>query len=45
MADPEAYSDSGNARELTREYNALKQDLSTLYDQWESLTDRVMALD
>ena len=45
MADPGAYSDSGNARELTREYKALKQDLAALYDQWEKLTDRVMALD
>jgi ATP-binding cassette subfamily F protein 3 len=45
MADPDAYSDGGRARELSREYNALKEDLAGLYDAWETLTDRVMALE
>ena len=45
MADPDAYSDGGRARELSREYNALKEDLAALYDAWETLTDRVMALE
>jgi ATP-binding cassette, subfamily F, member 3 len=45
MADPDVYSNDGRARELSREYNALKQDLSALYEDWERLTERVMALD
>jgi len=45
MADPNAYGENGQARELSREYNALKKDLAALYDQWEMLTDRVMAMD
>jgi ATP-binding cassette subfamily F protein 3 len=45
MADPEAYGENGRARELSQTYNALKKDLASLYDRWEALTDRVMALD
>jgi len=46
MADPEAYEGDGvAARELSDEYNALKQELSDLYEEWEVLTEHVMALD
>ena len=46
MADPEAYAgDGAAARELSDEYNALKQELSDLYDEWEVLTEYVMALE
>jgi ATP-binding cassette subfamily F protein 3 len=46
MADPEAYEgDGGAARELSDEYNALKKELSDLYEEWEVLTEHVMALD
>jgi ATP-binding cassette subfamily F protein 3 len=46
MADPEAYAGEGaRARELSDEYNALKKELSSLYDTWEALTDHVMALE
>jgi ATP-binding cassette subfamily F protein 3 len=46
MADPDAYDgDGGTARELSDEYNALKKELSSLYETWETLTDHVMALE
>jgi ATP-binding cassette subfamily F protein 3 len=46
MADPEAYEGDGvEARELSDEYNALKQELSDLYEEWEVLTEHVMALE
>ena len=46
MADPEAYDgDGGRARELSDEYNALKKELSSLYETWEALTDHVAALE
>ncbi|PSQ98523.1 MAG: ABC transporter ATP-binding protein, partial [Bacteroidetes bacterium SW_7_64_58] len=46
MADPEAYEGGGvTARELSDEYNALKQELSDLYEEWEVLTDHVTALE
>jgi ATP-binding cassette subfamily F protein 3 len=46
MADPEAYDgDGAEARELSDEYNALKKELSSLYDTWEVLTEHVMALE
>jgi ATP-binding cassette subfamily F protein 3 len=46
MADPEAYAgDSAQARELSDEYNALKKELSSLYETWEALTEHVMALE
>ncbi len=46
MADPEAYDgDGGRARELSDEYNALKRELSSLYETWEALTEHVMALE
>jgi ATP-binding cassette subfamily F protein 3 len=46
MADPEAYEGEGvAARELSDEYNALKQELSDLYEEWEVLTEHVMALE
>jgi ATP-binding cassette subfamily F protein 3 len=45
MADPDAYEHTGRAAELTKQYNALKRELADLYDAWETLTDRVMALD
>jgi ATP-binding cassette subfamily F protein 3 len=46
MADPDAYEgDGARARELSDEYNALKKELSSLYDTWEALTDHVMALE
>ncbi|PSQ76955.1 MAG: ABC transporter ATP-binding protein [Bacteroidetes bacterium QH_7_62_13] len=44
MADPEAY-EGGRARELSDEYNALKRELSSLYEDWEVLTEHVMALE
>ena len=37
--------DGAAARELSDEYNALKQELSDLYDEWEVLTEYVMALE
>jgi len=46
MADPDAYEGDGvAARELSDEYNALKKELSDLYEEWEVLTEQVMALD
>jgi len=46
MADPDAYEgDGAEARELSDEYNALKRELSSLYETWEALTEHVMALD
>jgi len=45
MADPEAYDGDGRATELSKQYNKLKRELSELYDAWEVLTDRVMAVD
>jgi ATP-binding cassette subfamily F protein 3 len=46
MADPEAYDGDGiAARELSDEYNALKKELSDLYEKWEVLTEHVMALE
>jgi len=46
MADPDAYDgDGGTARELSDEYNALKKELSSLYETWETLTDHVMAIE
>ena len=46
MADPDAYEGDGvEARELSDEYNALKQELSSLYETWEALTEHVMALE
>ncbi|PSQ54320.1 MAG: ABC transporter ATP-binding protein [Bacteroidetes bacterium QH_10_64_37] len=46
MADPEAYDGDGMAaRELSDEYNALKKELSDLYEEWEVLTEHVMALE
>jgi ATP-binding cassette subfamily F protein 3 len=46
MADPDAYEgDGARARELSDEYNALKKELSSLYETWEALTDHVMALE
>jgi ATP-binding cassette subfamily F protein 3 len=45
MADPDAYEGEGTrARELSDEYNALKKELSSLYETWEALTEHVMAL-
>jgi len=46
MADPEAYDGTGaRARELSDEYDALEQELASLYEAWEHLTEHVMALD
>jgi ATP-binding cassette subfamily F protein 3 len=46
MADPEAYAGDGvEGRELSDEYNALEEELASLYEQWEALTDHVMALE
>ena len=46
MADPDAYEGDGvRARELSDEYNALKKELSSLYETWEALTEHVMALE
>ncbi|MCS3640458.1 ribosomal protection-like ABC-F family protein [Salinibacter ruber] len=46
MADPDAYDGDGvEARELSDEYNALKKELSGLYEEWEVLTEHVMALE
>ena len=46
MADPDAYEgDGARARELSDEYNALKKELSSLYETWEALTDHVTALE
>jgi ATP-binding cassette subfamily F protein 3 len=46
MADPDAYEGDGvQARELSDEYNAIKKELSELYEVWEELTEHVMALD
>ncbi len=46
MADPDAYEGDGvAARELSDEYNALKKELSDLYEEWEELTEHVMALE
>ena len=46
MADPDAYDgDGAKARELSDEFNALKRELSSLYDTWEVLTEQVMALE
>ncbi|PSQ97754.1 MAG: ABC transporter ATP-binding protein [Bacteroidetes bacterium SW_9_63_38] len=45
MANPDAYEGDGvEARELSDEYNALKKELSSLYETWEVLTEHVMAL-
>jgi ATP-binding cassette subfamily F protein 3 len=46
MANPDAYEGDGvEARELSDEYNALKKELSSLYETWEVLTEHVMALE
>ena len=46
MANPEKYEGDGlEARELSDEYNALDRQLSELYDDWEVLTEHVMALE
>jgi len=45
MADPDAYDHSGRATELSKKYNQLKRELSELYEDWEALTERVMAID
>ena len=45
MADPDAYDHSGRATELSKQYHALKRDLAELYEEWEALTEQVMALD
>jgi len=45
MADPDAYDHSGRATELSKKYNELKRELSELYEDWEALTERVMAID
>jgi ATP-binding cassette subfamily F protein 3 len=45
MANPEKYEGDGlEARELSDEYNALDRQLAELYDDWEVLTEHVMAL-
>jgi len=45
MADPDAYDHSGRATELSKKYNDLKRELSELYEDWEALTERVMAIE
>jgi ATP-binding cassette subfamily F protein 3 len=45
MADPDAYDHSGRATELSKKYNELKRELSELYEDWEALTERVMAIE
>jgi ATP-binding cassette subfamily F protein 3 len=45
MADPEAYDESGRAHELTKQYRALEEELAGLYEDWEVLTECVMALE
>ncbi len=46
MANPDAYEGKGvRARELSDEYNALEKELASLYEDWEVLTEHVMALE
>ncbi|WP_022836714.1 ABC-F family ATP-binding cassette domain-containing protein [Salisaeta longa] len=44
MATPEA-ADGSTMRELSEAYQALDKELATLYDDWDELTERVLALD
>ena len=45
LADPSAYDDPDRARDLSETYESTKATLQDLYDDWEVLTERVMALD
>ena len=45
MSDPSAYDDPAQARDLSSEYETVQDDLAALYDDWEALTERVMALE
>ena len=45
MADPSAYDDPDQARALSETYHRTEARLSSLYDDWEVLTERVMALE
>lgn len=44
MADESAYADSGRLRELTQRYDALKDELKGLQQQWEKLAEEIMLL-
>ncbi len=39
LADPETYRNPGKAEELTRRYNALKEEIDRLYARWEELAE------
>ena len=45
MADPETYDGAKSIRDLSEAYQALEQELATLYDEWDELSEHVMALD
>jgi ATP-binding cassette subfamily F protein 3 len=45
MADPDSYDRTGSVRDLTEQYQALDQELASLYEAWEQLTEHVMALE
>ena len=45
MADPGTYDGAKSIRDLSEAYQALEQELATLYDEWDELSEHVMALD
>jgi ATP-binding cassette, subfamily F, member 3 len=41
MADPGLYNDAGKARQVTVEYEAIKNELAGLYRQWEEVAEAI----
>jgi len=41
LADPSLYDDPGEAEDVRERYEAVKADLSSLYDEWEQLAEHV----
>ena len=42
LADPALYDDPDKARSTNRSYDALKDELADLYDEWETLADHLI---
>ena len=44
LADPAIYQDPGKAQQTTADYEAVRQQLQTLYAQWEQVAEQLAAL-
>ena len=40
LADPETWKNPGDAAEKTKKYNALKEEIEQLYDEWSAVSDQ-----